>query len=268
MSDYFKDKTAVVTGAASGLGLGITRELLRRGAKAVFMGDYNQENLKKSSDGLSSDYQGRVHPMLTDVTKDSDVSELIRSAREETGRLDFLFNNAGMGMTLPTDRITLEIWRYLVDLNIMGVVHGTYAAIPIMREQGTGHIINTGSIAGKIPVPYQAVYAATKSAVISMTESLYYELEEDGISFSYICPGNVRTPIFTDIAPPPDSVSVEEAVEYIFGEVEKKSLAIIFPESARGAEFLYRENRGEFDKFMRALASERRENYRTKGTYC
>ena len=154
MSDYFKDKTAVVTGAASGLGLGITRELLRRGAKAVFMGDFNQENLKKSSDGLSSDYQGRVYPMLTDVTKDSDVSELIRSAREETGRLDFLFNNAGMGMTLPTDRITLEIWRYLVDLNIMGVVHGTYAAIPIMREQGTGHIINTGSIAGKIPVPY------------------------------------------------------------------------------------------------------------------
>ena len=81
------------------------------------------------------------------------------------------------------------------------------------------------------------------------------------------CPGNVRTAIFGEVAPPPDSISVDEAVNYIFQELEKKSLVIIFPQQMRDFDMLYRENRPEFDKFARQLAAERRENYRTKGTY-
>jgi short-subunit dehydrogenase len=154
-----------------------------------------------------------------------------------------------------------------MDLNFMGVVYGTYTAIPIMREQGFGHIVNTASITGRVPVPYQAVYAASKSAVIAMTESLQYELEVEGLSFSVLCPGNVRTAIFGDLTPPPDSISVDEAVDYIFQELEKKSLLIIFPEAMRNFDKLYRENRPEFDKMIRQMAAERRENYRTKGTY-
>jgi len=173
-----------------------------------------------------------------------------------------------MGLTLPTEKITFDIWRYIIDLNLMGVIYGTYTAIPVMREQGAGHIINTGSIAGKVPVPYQAVYAASKSAVISMTECLQYELQNEGLQFSVFCPGNVRTAIFKDVTPPADSVSVEEAVTYIFSEIEKGSLVIIFPETARSADYLYREKRDEFDKMMKQMADERRENYRTKGTYC
>ena len=80
-------------------------------------------------------------------------------------------------MTYPTEEITFEIWKFIMDLNFMGVVYGTYSAIPIMREQGSGHIVNTASIVGRVPAPYQAVYAASKSAVIAMTESLQYELE-------------------------------------------------------------------------------------------
>jgi NAD(P)-dependent dehydrogenase (short-subunit alcohol dehydrogenase family) len=267
MSGYFEDKVAVVTGAASGIGLGITEKLLSSGAAAVFMADLKEENLKKESERLALAYPGKVFPMQTDVTKQEQVEALVKAAKAYAGHLDFVFNNAGIGMTLPTEQINFDIWRFVVDLNLMGVVYGTYSAIPIMRTQGFGHIVNTGSVTGRIPVPYQAVYAATKAAVIAMTESLQYELEAEGLQFSVFCPANVITPIFGAMTPPPDSISVPDAIDYIFGEIEKKELVIVLPQSARDFVTLYNVNRPEFDKFARNLAAERRENYRTKGTY-
>lgn len=170
-------------------------------------------------------------------------------------------------MTLPTEQVTFDLWRKAVDVNLMGVVYGTYAAIPIMREQKSGHIANTASIAGLVPVPYQAVYTATKGAVLMMTQSLQYELEHEGLSFSVLCPGNVATPIFGNSPPPPDAIPVEEAVDYILAEMEKRSLEIVFPEKPRDFARHYRENRPAFDALARSIADERRESYRTKGTY-
>ncbi|EHM10373.1 short-chain dehydrogenase of unknown substrate specificity [Thermanaerovibrio velox DSM 12556] len=260
-------KVAVVTGAASGIGLGIAEGLLRGGARAVFMGDLKEDPLLSQVDRLNRSYPGRVFGVVADVTVEEQVTGLIRSSREKGGRLDMVFNVAGMGMTLPTERITFDIWRFMVNLNVMGVVYGTYSAIPIMREQGFGHVVNAGSIAGLVPVPYQAVYAATKAAVISMTESLQYELEAEGLKFSVFCPGNVRTPIFGDLEPPADSISVEEAVDAIFDGMEKGQVVIAFPDFARKMGELYRMDRKAFDDLARKLAAERRENYRTKGTY-
>lgn len=267
MSEYFDGKVAVVTGGASGIGLGFCESMLKRGAKAVFMADFNEKSLSEESVKLSRSYPGQVFPVLTDVTVLDQVQSVIKKATDFDGHLDFMFNNAGVGLTLPVEKITFEMWRSIIDLNLMGVIYGTYTAIPIMRAQGSGHIINAGSIAGRIPIPYQAVYVATKSAVISMTESLHYELESEGLNFTVFCPGNVRTPIFGELDPPADSVSVEEAVDYVLQEVEKRSLVAIFPQTARDGDRLYREKREEFDRLARELASVRRENYRTKGTY-
>ncbi|HOO64244.1 MAG TPA: SDR family oxidoreductase [Synergistaceae bacterium] len=267
MSGYFENKVAVVTGAASGIGLGITERLLSQGGRAVFMADITEENLEREAARLRELHPDKIFPMLTDVTKSSQVTEILRAAKDLDGHLDFVFNNAGRGATLPTEQVTLDLWRHILDLNVMGVVHGTYGAIPIMREQGFGHIVNTASLAGLVPIPYQAVYVASKSAVISMTESLQYELECEGLQFSVICPSNIQTPIFGDLAPPPDSISVNEAMDYIFQELARPSLVIALPESARNVSLYYRTRREEFDEFMRGMAKERRENYRTKGTY-
>jgi len=267
MGDYYKDKVAVVTGAASGIGLGLTEKLLAEGAMAVFMGDINPDNLAKESERLNQRYPGKAFTALTDVTKLEQVEALIKGAKEHDGHLDFVFNNAGMGMTIPTEQVTFDIWKFILDLNLLGVIYGTYTAIPIMREQGFGHIVNTGSVGGLMPVAYQALYAATKSAVITMTECLQYELEVEGLRFSVFNPGNVITGIFGELEPPPDAITVEDAVDYIFQELEKGTLIIVFPEKFRDMYRLYREDRDEFDKLSRQIASERRENYRTKGTY-
>jgi short-subunit dehydrogenase len=100
-----------------------------------------------------------------------------------------------------------------------------------------------------------------------MTESLQYELEVEGLQFSVFCPANVRTAIFGGLEPPPDSIGVDEAVDYILAEVERKSVLIVLPQNTRDFHDLYCRNRKDFDGLARNLAAERRENYRTKGTY-
>ena len=268
MNEYYRGKVAVVTGAASGIGLGMVEKLLACGAKAVFMGDLDEKRLADESQRLERDHPGKVFAVPTDVTELAQVERLVLSARDHAGHLDFLFNNAGVGMTVPTEQVTFDIWKFIVNLNLMGVIYGTYTAIPIMRAQRSGHIVSTGSAAGLMPVAYQAVYAASKSAVISMSESLRYELESEGLRFSTFNPGNIATNIFRGLEKLPDDVvSVEEAMEYLFAELAKGSPTVVYPRQIQEWHRLYLEDRPVFEQVARSIAAERRENYRTKGTY-
>lgn len=181
--------------------------------------------------------------------------------------LDYLFNNAGVGATIPFERVTLEFWKWVVDINLWGVIHGVHAAFPVMLAQGSGHIVNTSSVAGLIPPPYQAVYCATKYAVTGMTEALRFENEYRGIAFSTVCPGNVATPIFGGAKPPEDAISAEEAAGIILAGVERRDGIIVLPDHIKK---LYRELTADperMDATIRAMAAERREPYETRGAY-
>lgn len=255
MKNYYTDKVAIVTGAASGLGLGFSERLLQDNVRALWMADYNSAQLESEAVRLSQQYPGKVFSVVTDCSKRNDVESLIGQAVQKSGGLDFLFNNAGRPMTRPSERIDIEDFEQLVQLNYLGVVYGTLSALKVMLEQGHGHIINTASCGGLLPLPFQAAYGSTKAAVIEFTRCLALEYFETDIHFSQISPTNVTTNIFkveqenglrkqgkseaeiaaiiSQIKPPPGSIPLQEAVNYSFEKIADKEVDIVFGEDGR-----------------------------------
>lgn len=261
---YFAGKGCVVTGAASGIGLALSKGLLQAGA-TVFMADREAGRLAEAVGELSAPVS-RVMALTVDVTDQSQVKEMIEEAAGRYGRLDVLCNNAGIGCTMPIGEATLEHWRRVVDINLWSVIYGIDAALPIMRRQGGGHIVNTASISGLLPIPYQAIYAATKYAVVGISESLRFELEEEGIHFSVACPGNVATRIFGKQAPE-DAISAEEAAETILAGVARQEGIIVLPEAIRRMWREYWSVPEAGESFLRQMARERRQKFQTTGSY-
>ena len=132
---------------------------------------------------------------MVDVRDASQVQALVEGAHRELGRIDYLFNNAGVNVCAELRDTTLEDWNLLIDVNLRGVVHGVHAAYPIMREQGFGHIINMASAAGLIPAAAEGAYGATKHAVVGLSSTLRIEAASFGVKVSVVCPGLVDTPI-------------------------------------------------------------------------
>ncbi|MGA7577789.1 MAG: SDR family NAD(P)-dependent oxidoreductase [Desulfobaccales bacterium] len=265
VEEYFRDKGCVVTGAASGIGFALTEALLQAGA-VVFMADRDTQTLASAVEQLST-YATRVHSMAVDVTNQEQVQHMVEEAASRHGRLDVLFNNAGMGGTAPIDAVTLEHWRLIIDINLWGVIYGTHFALPIMRRQGGGHIVNTASMAGLIPPPFQALYCATKYAVVGLSESLRFELGDEGIHFSVVCPGNVATRIFGKTKPPEDSVSAEEAAKITLEGVAQKQGIIALPEKYRQMWRRYWSSPEAFESELWDTARQRRSAFQSKGTY-
>ena len=175
MTDIFKGKIAIVTGGTSGIGYALSEELLRRGAIVWVIGS-REQSVAVAKKSLAS-YPGARFAAV-DVTVGDQVMGMIDTCVSECGRLDYLFNNAGIGMTHPSTKLTLDMWKKAIDLNLWGVIYGVHYALPVMLAQGSGHIVNTSSVAGIIAPPSQAVYCATKYAVTGMTEALRYEFLE------------------------------------------------------------------------------------------
>lgn len=148
MSGHFEGGVCVVTGGASGIGRAVGEALARAGA-VVVLADRDSERLAAARESLV-EHAGRVECATVDVMRQQEVQHLIEEAASRHGRLDILFNNAGVGGTLPIGEATLEQWRRIVDLNLWGVIYGIHAALPIMRRQGGGHLVNTASVAGLV----------------------------------------------------------------------------------------------------------------------
>lgn len=271
--DYFSGKGCVVTGAASGIGFAVSEALLQSGA-IVFMADRDTKGLASAVERLDTNAE-RVRAVTVDVTNQDQVQRLIEDAASQHGRLDYLFNNAGVGATMPIGTATLEHWRRLIDLNLWGVIYGIHFAIPVMRRQGGGHIITTSSVAGLIPLPYQSLYCTTKYAVAGLSESLRFELADEGIHFSVVCPGDVATAIYgksimgevKETKPPDNAIPAEEAAQAILAGVANKEGIIVLPEFCRTHWRNYWADPESIETALLDMARQRKKAFESKGFY-
>ena len=189
----FEGATAIVTGGASGIGRGLAEELAKRGCEVV-LADLQIELAEEATSEINAS-GGKATAVKIDVTDFSAMDRLAQETVARTGRLDFIFNNAGIVIGGPVERLVIEDWNRIVDVNLLGVINGIQAAYPIMMKQGFGHIINTASMAGLLVGPANVPYTTTKYAVIGLSKSLRAEAAQSGIRVSVLCPGVVRTPI-------------------------------------------------------------------------
>ena len=191
----YKDAVAIVTGGASGIGRALGEGLARRGA-CVVLADLQKDAAEEVADGIRS-AGGKADAVYLDVRDFSSVEGLVNETAKTHGRLDYIFNNAGIGVGGEVRHYKMDDWDYIYDVNLRGVTHGVQAAYQVMLRQGFGHIVNTASVAGLMPTPFIVSYAATKHAVVGLSTSLRVEAAMDGIRVSAFCPGVIRTPILT-----------------------------------------------------------------------
>ncbi len=250
----FEKKIAIVTGAASGIGKEISRALVARGATVV-LADIDADNVAAAHGELGT---GKTEAHVVDVTDAAAVGDLVRDVVERHGRIDFMFNNAGIAIFGNARDMTLEDWNRLVDINIRGVIHGVAAAYPIMIEQGHGHIVNTASAAGLAPTPTAVGYGMTKHAVVGLSTSLRAEAALYGVRVSAVCPGFIETPIVQNAKMinidreqalrefPLRLHSAAELAAWIMRGVERNQPIIVFTAFARVGWYLYRLSPGLF----------------------
>jgi NAD(P)-dependent dehydrogenase (short-subunit alcohol dehydrogenase family) len=192
------DDTAVVTGAASGIGLALARRLLDRGLRVV-LADVERDALAAAQDRLTVAHGDRVLAVPTDVSRADDVDALRDRTLARFGRVDLLCNNAGVtGAGGVLWELDARDWQWALGVNVWGVVHGLRAFVPGMVAQGRGHVLNVASLSGLTAPPFTAPYNATKHAVVGLTETLSAELAaaSTGVGASVACPGLVATAIW------------------------------------------------------------------------
>jgi NADP-dependent 3-hydroxy acid dehydrogenase YdfG len=194
MAGNLSGKVAVVTGASAGIGRATALALARDGARVVLTAR-RRDRLEALAREIR-DARGEALVVPGDVARREDVRVVIGSAIEGLGRLDILVNNAGLGHFAPLEQTRPEDFQYLWDVNVMGMIYGIQEALPFMRRQGRGHIINISSVAGKRGTPRHSAYNATKFAQIGISEALRLELWRSRIHVSVVCPVVTATEFF------------------------------------------------------------------------
>ncbi len=185
-------RTAIVTGGGSGIGAALTRALVADGVHVV-CADLDLAAAESVAAGASG--PGRATAREVDVTSASDVQSAVDDVVTEHGRIDLLFNNAGITFLGDTEELTLAQWNAIIDVNIRGVVHGVHAAYPRMIAQGAGHIVNTASMGGLMAAGLMTSYVTTKHAVVGLSLALRTEAAAHGVGVTVVCPAAVDTPI-------------------------------------------------------------------------
>ena len=213
MTDNITGKVIVITGASSGMGAAAASHLAAKGAKIV-LGARRVDRIEQLAAEIAQ-AGGEAKAVATDVTKKDEVSRLIDTAVQTYGRIDVLINNAGVMPLSPLDRLKVDEWDQMIDVNLKGVLYGIAAALPYMQEQRSGHIINLSSVAGHKLFGGSAVYSATKFAVRAVSEGLRQEMASYNIRTTIISPGAVKTELLDHIS----EKDVQQANQEYVGQV-------------------------------------------------
>jgi NADP-dependent 3-hydroxy acid dehydrogenase YdfG len=206
MSQNIEGKVVVITGASSGLGEATAKILSAQGATVV-LGARRKDRIQALAKELTA-AGGKTLAVTTDVADRQQVKHLVDAAVEAYGRIDVMINNAGLMPQALLERLQVDEWERMIDVNLKGVLYGIAAALPIMKQQRSGHFINVSSVAGHKVGPGFAVYSATKFAVRALTEGLRQEVKPYNIRTTVISPGAVATEL-------PNSVTDPEAADRI-----------------------------------------------------
>jgi NADP-dependent 3-hydroxy acid dehydrogenase YdfG len=211
MSKNIEGKIVVITGASSGLGEATARHLSVQGATVV-LGARRAERIQALANELNKS-GGKAYALQTDVTHAEQVKRLVDAAVQTYGRIDVMLNNAGLMPHSPLERLKIDDWNRTIDVNIKGVLYGIAAALPYMKEQHAGHIINVSSVAGHKVRPGSAVYAASKAAVLMISEGLRQEVKPYHIRTTVISPGALDTELPNSITEPDIAEGVRKLYE-------------------------------------------------------
>jgi NAD(P)-dependent dehydrogenase (short-subunit alcohol dehydrogenase family) len=266
-------RAAIVTGGASGIGLALGARLAASGARVV-LADIDGGAAERRAEELSASSSGAVLGRQLDVRDEGAFRSLVDEVVERHGRLDLLFNNAGIGFGGPTHELTAAHWDRVLDVNLRGVINGVLAAYPRMVEQGGGHIVNTASAAGLAPPPFLTVYATAKHAVVGLSVGLRSEAALHGVKVSVLCPGPVDTPIL-DRTPDPDlppagpatvtarqylavarqkPVPADDFARSALKGVERNRAVIVVPTSTKALWYLHRFAPGLVERLTASIA--------------
>ena len=273
--EYFAGKTAVVTGAASGIGLALIEELLAYGTEKVVVADFNHENLEKHTARLKGRYPGKVKGILCNVTLEENVKAMIAGALEFFGgKIDLLINNAGAGFVgffvAPSNPGAMEKlgfreqtnadWEKAFALNFYGALYGCREAIPLMQKQGSGQIVNIISGIAFYNMPYQSMYAATKAALNAMTLSLRAEFWDDNIRISSATPGTTATAIWDGVNMPEGIQTPQQSAQRILAGVANNKRIIFGDDSdVSGSKTCFNDDCQEIpDQYLLNIARQRR----------
>jgi 3-hydroxybutyrate dehydrogenase len=188
-------KVSLVTGSTSGIGLGIARALAEAGSAVVLNGFGVATEIAKTRDQISSEFGVKVGYSAADMTRPDAIAEMIATTLGEHGRLDVLVNNAGIQYVAPLAEFPIEKWDTILAINLSSAFHTTRLALPTMRKNKFGRIINIASAHGLVASPFKAAYVAAKHGIVGLTKVAALETAEEGITCNAICPGYVYTPL-------------------------------------------------------------------------
>jgi NADP-dependent 3-hydroxy acid dehydrogenase YdfG len=246
MAQGIKDKVVVITGASSGLGEAAARRLAKDGAKLV-LGARRIDRLQALAKELSLSGDAVVQ---TDVSKYDEVKRLVDHAVKSHGRVDVMINNAGLMPQSLLQRLKIDEWDRMIDVNIKGVLYGIAAALPVMQSQKSGHIINVSSVAGHKVRPGGTIYSATKSAVRVISEGLRQEVKPYNIRTTIISPGAVESELPDSITDPDIGAAISKFYKETAISADSFANMVVFamsqPEDVDVNEILFRPTRQEY----------------------